>query len=100
MPDDHESSILILGVKNSGQRFRPSDWVDRISSTLATYGPGRRLRYSSMVVPGIHEGVKCLLVDPQLQQASPSAWSFIMNFASRNDLQILHPESAEREAQS
>jgi len=90
MSEDHESSIVVLGLRQDGSRFRPSDWVDRLSGTFASYGPGRRLRYNPMVVPGVHDGVKCLVVDPKLKERDAFAFNFIMNFAARNDLQILH----------
>lgn len=80
-------SIIIQGVTEDGRRFRPSDWVDRISSHFATYRL-RTLRYNPMIVPGQYNGVKCLVVDKALKEANPQAWDYLMHFAQMNKLVI------------
>jgi hypothetical protein len=39
-------------------------------------------------VPNTLNGVKCVIVHTDLQQAEPMAWDFVMNFARDNELQI------------
>jgi len=79
---------LIESVRNSGERFRPSDWIERISASLASFGADHRLHYSSDVQPCIIEGKKCLLVKKGLSRSNPEAFDHIMHFAEDNDLRI------------
>ncbi|MDZ4097257.1 MAG: DUF3579 domain-containing protein, partial [Methylophilaceae bacterium] len=40
------NEIIIEGLTRAGKPFRPSDWVDRMCSTYASFGPDKKLRYS------------------------------------------------------
>ena len=79
---------LIESVRNTGEHFRPSDWIERISASLASFGADHRLHYSSEVQPCIIEGKKCLLVRKGLLQKNPDAYAHIMHFAEQNNLKI------------
>jgi len=61
--------IVIEGVTEDGKRFRPSDWIERISGNLSTFGNDRRIRYSRYLQPQILQGQKCLVIDPELRGA-------------------------------
>ncbi|GBL44492.1 hypothetical protein SFMTTN_0289 [Sulfuriferula multivorans] len=49
------------------------------------------MTYSPYVRPTTLDGVKCVVVDKQLQIEQPAAFSFLMNFARENDLKVLDP---------
>lgn len=78
--------LIIESVREDGKKFRPSDWIERISSTLATFGPDHRLHYDKCVYPGIVNGEKCLLVDPTLEKSNPDAYSYVLSFVESNSL--------------
>jgi hypothetical protein len=78
---------VIEGILEDGRRFRPSDWVDRLSASLASFGPDHRLKYGP-VRPGFVKGQKCLLVDKVLESQDPAAFNFVHNFARANGLRI------------
>ncbi len=80
--------IVIEGVTEDGRTFRPSDWIERISGSLSTFGTDRRIRYSHYLQPQIIEGRKCLVLDPELKGVNPSAFSFLVDFAKGNKLKI------------
>jgi len=84
-----DKSFIILGVTMAGAKFRPSDWADRLSSTLSTFGAFRKMRYSLYVKPGDHEGNKAVFVDGSLFALSPEAYEFLQSFARKNDLQVV-----------
>jgi len=77
---------VIEGVKEDGQRFRPSDWIERLSTLLATYGRDHRIHYSDKVQPVVVGGVRCLIVDESLKDENPAAYEHIMGFAKSNNL--------------
>jgi len=83
---------VIEGVNEAGQRFRPSDWIERISAVLASYGPDHRLHYSDLVQPVVVDGAKCLIVSAQLEEINPGAYEHIMGFAKANQLRTHHEE--------
>jgi len=79
---------VIRGVTEEGKKLRPSDWIERISSTLANFGTDQRLQYSKAVSPCTIDGEKCLVVARNLQDANPDAYAFVMGFAKSNQLSI------------
>ena len=80
--------LIIEGIREDGSQFRPSDWIERISATLATFGPDHRLRYARGVQPKIIHGRKCLVVDLMLRQENPAAYEYVLAFAKANQLRM------------
>jgi hypothetical protein len=87
-PEIVTSEIIIKGITSSGREFRPSDWSDRISGVLSTFGADHRMSYSPYVKPVTVDGVRCVIVDKKLQKIASSAYNFLISFAHDNDLQI------------
>lgn len=83
-----EDKVVIHGIREDGSRLRPGDWIERLSSTMASFSEDRRLRYSSSVIPCVIDGQKCLVVARCLEEADPSAYQFIMTFAQSNQLRV------------
>lgn len=80
--------LVISGVQENGKKFRPSDWVERLSSTLASFQVDNRLRYSSGVRPCMIDGEYCLVVARWLETTDPQAYDYVMGFAQANHLRI------------
>jgi len=84
--------LIIHGVTEEGQRFRPSDWAERLAGVMSHFrpggnvGPGNHITYSPYVVPNIIDGVKCVIVDFRLRELEPLAWKFVADFAKDNKL--------------
>ena len=81
-------TLIVESVREDGRLFRPSDWVERISGQLATYGHDHRLHYSDNVHPCLIQGMNCLVVKKSLREENPSAYQFILKFAEDNQLRI------------
>lgn len=79
---------VIYGIREDGKKLRPTDWIERLSSVLASFEEDRRLRYSLSVKPCILNGEKCLVVARCLETADPQAYRFIMQFAESNHLKV------------
>lgn len=82
-----ERKIIIEGVTEGGERFRPSDWAERMSGKLSTLQK-RRLRYSPLLQPSMRDGNKCVILDPKLKQSNPALYESIMKFVKANKLKI------------
>ena len=82
------SCWVIRSVAEDGQRFRPSDWIERISAGVAQFGPDRRLRYASSVRPQVIDGEKCLVVAGALAEQRPGLFEHIIGFARSNRLLV------------
>jgi len=92
---------LIKGIKQSGDVFRPSDWAERLASAVAQFCPSHRpvstdsakfhrsLGYSLDVIPKTVDGVKCILLDSNLEQTSLITFNFVLAFARDNDLVVV-----------
>lgn len=78
--------IIIEGKTRTGRIFRPSDWAERMSGALSTFGRDHRIRYSPMLQPLIIDGIKCIALDPQMKERFPEMYSYIMGWANNNDL--------------
>ena len=90
--------LVIEGITVEGAVFRPSDWIERLTAALSTYGHDRRAR--PLPYPGIDrrhrqmdflqtqtiEGQKCLVVDMKLRDVNPAAYQFLLEFIQGNCL--------------
>jgi len=99
--------LIIQGISVDNKRFRPSDWVERISASMAVFGRDHKLRYSNYVQPCVVDGLKCIIVAENLSITNPEAYDFIMGFANANKLcisedrrQRLQPVEHDRREQS
>lgn len=95
MPDDKkpkDRKIVIEGVTAGGEKFRPSDWAERMSGKLATF-KNRRIHYSPLLQPSISKaGYKCVELDPNLKTSNPDLYESILEFAKTNDLKLCSAE--------
>ena len=83
-----EDDLIISSVLENGKKFRPSDWIERLSSTLASFHVDHRLRYSQGVQPCMIDGEPCLVVARWLETTDRMAYDFILDFARSNQLRI------------
>ncbi len=82
--------LIIEGIREDTQKvFRPSNWAERVSAVLASFGSDHKLRYSEFAQPCIIDGKVCLIVAKGLEDSDPEAFGFIMRFARENHLRIL-----------
>lgn len=89
-------SFVIVGLTQEGKRFRPSDWAERLCGIMSAFGAERRMTYSPFVRPGSHNGEKSVLVDARLHDVEPMAYTFMVNFAKDNELQVAPWPPSER----
>jgi len=77
--------FIIESVTQDGKRFRPSDWIDRLSSWDATFAQ-HRLVFSERLHPVNIKGEKCLAIEPTLKVEAPAMYEQILGFARANNL--------------
>ena len=87
MAIDRPNKIIIKGVTEEGERFRPSDWAERMSGNLSTFR-NHRIYYSPLLQPIVKDGYKCVKLDPSLKTSNPELYETIMAFAKNNNLTI------------
>lgn len=85
--DSSSKKIIIEGVTEEGDQFRPSDWAERMSGSLCTFNR-HRVVYSPLLQPMVKGGNKCVLIDPALKDSNPELYQSIMDFAKTNKLKI------------
>lgn len=83
------SSIIIEGVTQDGRKFRPSDWAERMSGMLATFGKDHRIHYSPLLRPVSVNGTKCVVIDPALRADNRPLFDQLMAFAKLNNLKVV-----------
>jgi hypothetical protein len=81
-------NFIIIGVTQAGRKFRPSDWAERLCGVMSAFGSERRMTYSPYVQPGDLNGDKCVYVDGRIHDVEPMAYTFLVNFARDNQLQV------------
>ena len=79
--------LIIWGVTESGEEFRPNDWAERMSGKLSTLR-NHRLLYSPLLQPITQKGHKCLLVDQGLETSNPELYRSILEFIHDNKLKV------------
>jgi len=85
--------VIIQGLTESGGKFRPSDWAERLCGAVATYGPGRRIIFHPNVKLASHNGVKCVVIDALLEDEDEMLFEFLIDFAEENKLQIVRADT-------
>lgn len=90
-----EEGHFILGVSRNGKKFRPSDWIERIAVTCASFDASQRLRYNPQVMPAKYHGQSCLFVANSLAINAPDIFNFVMKFAESNYLRIVDSNAPE-----
>lgn len=88
------NEFYVVGVTNSGSRFRPSDWAERLACLGAQFGPDARLRYAFDLQPTFFEGQRALRVLSTLEQRSPQLWAMVFDFAVGHGLRIAAPSGS------
>ncbi len=83
---DGAAEIVIQGVTAAGEKFRPSDWADRLCGMMSVFGEDRQLSYSPYLKPVIIAGTTCVVVDRKLEGLDTVAYKFLMSFARDNEL--------------
>ena len=92
-----KNKIIIEGITTQGTTFRPSDWAERMSGTMAVL-KNSRLHYSPLLQPGISDaGNACVLIDHKLKETSPQVYQAILDFAKNNNLRICGEEDLKNE---
>lgn len=92
MKKQDNKKIVIEGITPQGKVFRPSDWAERVSGTMASF-KNSRILYSPLLQPSVNtEGYKCILLDPELKESSPQIYQGILDFAKANNLKICGEE--------
>lgn len=84
-----EQILIIHGVTDDGRKLRPTDWIERICSSLTAFEEQRCLTLLKNIQPCIVDGEKCLVVARNLELRNPRAYEFVMGFASSNNLKIM-----------
>lgn len=85
--DASPKKIIIEGITEKGEQFRPSDWAERMSGSLCTFR-SHRVVYSPLLQPMVKGGNKCIVLDPALKESNPALYDSIMEFARSNKLKI------------
>ncbi len=85
---DGSPEIVIQGVTETGQAFRPSDWAERLCGMMSVFGEDRHLSYSPYLKPIMAGGGRCVVVDRRLEELDPAAFTFLMGFARDNELKL------------
>lgn len=80
--------IIIEGITEGGNKFRPSDWAERMSGAMSSFGKDQRIRYSPMLQPMTINGIKCITIDPDMEDENPEMFQYIMQWVSANQLKI------------
>jgi len=79
---------FIFGITHTGNKFRPSDWIERVAAVFARYDASHRLCYDTMIMPVKYEELPCLFVDSHFAIENPAGCEFVSEFVRSNHLQI------------
>jgi hypothetical protein len=96
MADDDDKKIIIEGITESGETFRPSDWAERMSGGLSKFVK-HRIVYSPLLRPAMKDGNKCVMLDKTMKETHPELNESILNFAKANKLKICGEEEEPKE---
>ena len=58
---------------------------------MSTFGGDHQMRYSTYLRPMMLDGVRCVIVEPALQEIEHRAYRFLLDFATDNELVVIDP---------
>ena len=94
-----KDGIIIKGISKDGNKFRPSDWAERLCGVMRCFEQDQKgynyITYSKYVRPTNWEGVKSVVVHDDLAKIRPDAYRFLLNFAEDNNLQTVEFHNAD-----
>jgi hypothetical protein len=93
-----DSTIIIEGQTKEGRKFRPSDWAERMSGALSTFGKDHRIHYSSMLKPLSVNGIKCVAINMSMKEIHPELFNHLMDFAEMNKLNVVNATDTARDS--
>lgn len=80
------SRLILKGITSEGNKFRPSDWAERLCGNLCTFR-NRRMYYSPLLRPAVIGGIKCVIVDAKLNDEHANLLNDVLHFAQKNNLE-------------
>jgi hypothetical protein len=80
--------FVLVGRTRAGERFRPTDWAERLFGVMAQFAVAGAMRYSPYTYPVIVGGEKCVVADARLAAVEPPAFRFFEGFACASDLEV------------
>lgn len=81
--------IIIESKTKDGKQFRPSDWIDRMSSGFAKFTTNKKLVYSEYLKPVIYNENRCLEIGIEFKEKYPDAYNEIIEFIEQNNLSVI-----------
>ncbi len=82
-----DKRFIIKGMTESGDKFRPSDWAERMCGNLCTFR-NRRMIYSPLLRPAVINGFKCVIINNSLSDSHPNLFQQLLEFAKKNKLEV------------
>lgn len=99
MNDTPNNELIIRGLTTDGKQFRPSDWAERLCGVMKCFEEDNshygHLTYSHYVRPITIQGIKCVVVNTDLEAELPVAFKFFLDFAESNHLQTIDARADE-----
>lgn len=83
-----EENMGLTGSMES-DTFKPTDWIESLASTLASFLADPRLRYTYGVQPNVVDGELSLVVAPWLETNDRATYDHMMEFAKTYQLNIV-----------
>ena len=90
--NSQSTKLIINGMTENGKKFRPSDWAQRLTGAVATYGPNRRVKFHPSVRMATWEGINCVIIETIMEQDDPMLFEFLINFGRENNLQMIYAD--------
>lgn len=87
--------IILFGKTIAGQKFRPSDWAQRLTVAVSTVGPKKKIISHPRVHMAVKDGLPAVVIDPILEQENKMMFDFLVNFGKANCLLIQYPCESE-----
>ena len=84
-----EESLASTGTMESDAPFQPTDWIEHLASTLASFLTDPRLRYTHGVQPNVVMGELSLIVAPWLETDDRATYDHVLEFAKTHQVRIV-----------
>lgn len=82
-------TLSVSGSSTGDRPFEPTEWIESLAATLASFLADPRLRYTYGVQPNVVDGELSLVVASWLESEDRATYDHMMTFAENHGLRIV-----------
>jgi len=91
---NEQKELIIIGMTEAGVIFEVPDWPERLCEMVASLWSNEQANHSEYLHPAHIDGFPALVIQGNLKQDDPAAYSVVKKFVAENHLKTRYGRDA------